>query len=65
MFDLDNEYIRALCEVEPQKLEECAYCWAELLEGQEVVKDKDDNHFCDADCCEQFHGIHELILGEE
>lgn len=65
MIRLDNEYIRALEEAEPQAVEECATCWATLYVGEEVVRDADDNYFCDNECCEIFHGIHEIILGEE
>lgn len=62
MIQLDNEYIRALEEVEPQVVEECANCWGQLLEGEEVVKDADNNYFCDEDCCRIYHGLETLIL---
>lgn len=62
MIHLDNEYIRALGEAEPRVVECCANCHEDLYEGQEVVKDEDDNYFCDSCCAEDFHGIEECIL---
>ena len=63
MMHLDNEYIRALGEAEPWSVVECcANCHEDLYVGQEVVKDEDDNYFCDSCCAEDFHGIEEIIL---
>ena len=60
--ELDNEYIRALGEVEPAVVECCANCQEDLYEGQDAVTDEDNNYFCDEYCASEFYGIKEIIL---
>lgn len=38
----------------------CAECGAEIIEGNDLYKDIDDNIFCSEECAEKFWGIHEV-----
>lgn len=58
---LNDAYIKALEEAEPEIKEQCDECFAELYEGDEVVVDG-INTFCDFFCANTFHGIEETDI---
>lgn len=56
---VSDEYIYNLMEQgqEAQVVEECAFCKADLYEGEEVLSDNEENYFCDIQCAREYHQI--------